>query len=67
MYARCPRGRPAVIAAEECKRFSDDCRSVGTDPNISFRRVAAALVVCRMLTLLEAEIVLYERIIAEER
>jgi hypothetical protein len=55
-----------MITSEECKRYSDECYSVGTDPNSSIQRATAAMAVCRMLVRLGAEIAVYERIIAEE-
>jgi hypothetical protein len=56
-----------MITSEQCKRYSDECHAVGTDPEVSMQRATAAMAVCRMLTLLGSEIAVYERVIAEER
>jgi hypothetical protein len=56
-----------MITSAECKRYSDECHSVGTDPQISIQRATAAMAVCRVLVQLATELAIYERIIASER
>jgi hypothetical protein len=56
-----------MITSEECKRYRDECHSVGTDPKISIERATAAMAVCRVLIQLGAELAIYERIAASER
>ena len=60
-----PREDP-MITSQECNRFSNECYSVGTDPEISIRRATAAMAVCSLLIQLAAKVAVCERIKVEE-
>jgi hypothetical protein len=45
-----------MITIAQCKRFIEQCKVAGADPQISVRRATAIMAICRALVAVDAEL-----------
>jgi hypothetical protein len=55
-----------MITTTQCDAHINECRSLGTEPNISIQRATAIMAVCRGWLALRTQVVRYHAVVEEE-
>lgn len=55
-----------MITSEQCKAYLEECRELGSEPNISNQRATAIMAICRAWIALSREIACYEAVLKNE-